>query len=49
MYFLDNVESVDLEAIERSCAAIGKRVRSGDPGATGDRPAAAPALERPPD
>ena len=48
-YFLDNVESVALEAIERSCAAIGKRVRSGDPEATGDRPASGPSLERAPD
>jgi DNA-binding MarR family transcriptional regulator len=40
-YFLDNVEPIDLEAIQRSCTAIGRRVRSDD--------RATPAAERPPD
>ena len=48
-YFLDNVEALDLEAIERSCASIGRRVRSDDRAVMADRPAPTPALERPPD
>jgi DNA-binding MarR family transcriptional regulator len=50
-YFLASVQPIDLEAIERSCAAIRQRVRGGDranaAGAGGDRetPAQEPAPE----
>ena len=44
-YFLDSVEPVDLEAIERSCSAIGDRVRADG---RGRRPAASrPDAHRP--
>jgi len=49
-YFLDNVEPVDLEVIERSCAAIGRRARTDDRPVAGGFPADSSATgERPPD
>ena len=49
-YFLDTVEPVDLEVIERSCAAIGRRARTDDRAAPGGyRPDAATPVDRPPD
>ena len=48
-YFLDNVEPLDLEVIERACAAIGRRARTDDPAAGGYRPHASTPGERPPD
>ena len=48
-YFLDSVEPLDLEALQRSCTSIGRRVRSDDRAATGDASVLAPSTERPPD
>jgi DNA-binding MarR family transcriptional regulator len=49
-YFLDNVEPLDLEVIERSCATIGRRARTDDrPAAGGYRPGPAASGDRPPD